>query len=386
MAKEGRPKGTGYVKDRAGRLSCVWKQGGKFHERRVKDKRTGEKMLTRVEDLRDEGLELPAAIARAFKEPEKPKGTATVEEVAAAYLGWLEREARRSPKNLAHERGRAKGLTEDPEIATARVDLLDRAAVARWTERLASGAIGGKPRQPRTLNRFLSLGSRIWRYALRHGYVPDGRPNPFRAIERAREPRLDKDPLTPAEGAALVAAAPEDFRPLLVAALATGCRRGELLGTTWQDIDLSNGVLVIGHAREKAGRGRHVPLTSELRELLTRMRKAAGPVLPAAPVFATADGKPHDARTVRDRVDVLRRLKVQGVPRRKLANLKFKDLRDSAICNLLALGVPTATVARVVGHSNLTTTEKYLGPLVEAQRAAIERYSAIRFGVAETGS
>lgn len=376
----GRPKGTGYVREREGRHSCIWKQDGKFIERRVTNERHGERMLLRVEDLREQGLDLHNAVAKAFGEPERPRGTASMKHMAATYLDWLAREGRRTPRNMAMDRSRAKGVTEDPEMAEARVDLVDRAAVARWTERLA------QKRQPRTINRHLSLASQVWRYAQRHGYVPEAKANPFRLVGRAREPNLDKDPLSPEEAAALVSAAPEDFRPLLVAALATGCRRGELLSLTWADVDLKanggEGVLIIRPEREKAGRGRRVPLTVELRAMLSRTKKAAGPVLPSAPVFLTAEGRPFDAQAVRLRVKALRRATPEGVPLRKVTNFQFKGLRDAAVCNLLALGVPTATVARVVGHGSIKTTEKYLGKLVDAQRAAMKAYSAVRFGTA----
>ena len=64
----------------------------------------------------------------------------------------------------------------------------------------------------------------------------------------------------------------------------------------------------------------------------------------------------------------------------KLLNLKFKDFRDAFICWLLEDDTPTATVARIVGHRHLVTTEKYLSELRLGQRAAIDRAGARRFG------
>jgi site-specific recombinase XerD len=47
---------------------------------------------------------------------------------------------------------------------------------------------------------------------------------------------------------------------------------------------------------------------------------------------------------------------------------------------MLEQGAPTATVARIVGHRTLATTEKYLSELRLGQRAVIDRHGERRFG------
>ena len=236
-------------------------------------------------------------------------------EATIAHLALLERE--RSPANMKQERSRANGIKNDDEMAAMLVDRVDMRAVARWTERL------GMDRSPRTVNRYLSLGSKVWRYARKHGYVPEDRPNPFRLVDRAEEPDLDKDPLTPKQAAVMVKAADEDFRPLFVAALATGCRRGELLTLTWGCVDIRESEIVITPEHEKAGNGRHVPMTKELRVMLRQIKRTRGPVLPSAPVFVTARGRPHTDTTVRRRVAKLREAKIKA----KDARLQNEVLR-----------------------------------------------------------
>jgi len=116
-------------------------------------------------------------------------------------------------------------------------------------------------------------------------------------------------------------------------------------------------------------------MTPEVAELLTRLKATAK----GWPVFVAANGRAHTARTVHNRIG---RLKAAGpkVARHKLLNLKFKDLRDSAICLMLETGAPTATVARIVGHRVLATIERYLSALRLGQRETIERHGQSRFG------
>jgi len=363
-----RRKKTGSLLTVRGRLVCRWKEGGRATWRHVACERDGRRLLVDVADYRAAGMELAEAIRKAAGAdgPAPQMETVTMAQAIARYLDRLEGE--RAPANLKRDRYRARSVTDHP-IAQTRADLVRRRDVARWTDALSEDKGG------RTVNRCLSLASKAWTWAYDHGYIPEDQPNPFRLVTRNREVTLDKDHLSREEGRALVEAAAEDFRPLLIVALATGMRRGELLSLAWADVDLEGAVLVIRAENEKAGGGRRVDMTPEVFELLTRLKATAR----GWPVFLAANGQAHTACTVRNRMTRIRKAEPKIAPH-KLLNLKFKDLRDSAICLMLEQGTPTATVARIAGHRTLATTEKYLSELRLGQREAIDRHGEFRFG------
>jgi integrase len=65
------------------------------------------------------------------------------------------------------------------------------------------------------------------------------------------------------------------LRALLLTALHTGLRKGELLGLRWEQIDFTRGVIALGR-RTKSGKGRDVPLNQELYTVLAPLRSDAG--------------------------------------------------------------------------------------------------------------
>jgi len=157
---------------------------------------------------------------------------------------------------------------------------------------------------------------------------------------------------------------------LLVLALATGMRRGELLALRWNDIDLERGTLVVRHTvsriagyglvegepKTRAGR-RRIVLPVVVVEALRRhqagqeqMRVVAGDSWQEKGiVFADKDGGFLDPDSVVRRYKRL--LKRVGLPR-----LCFHDLRHSAATILLAADVHPKKVQELLGHSSISMT------------------------------
>jgi integrase len=73
--------------------------------------------------------------------------------------------------------------------------------------------------------------------------------------DNVRRRRISED-----EEARLLAAAPPFLRSMIITALDTGMRRGEMLALLWADIDLDRGLIVLRGATTKSGRTRRVPL------------------------------------------------------------------------------------------------------------------------------
>ena len=126
----------------------------------------------------------------------------------------------------------------------------------RFTRRSKDGVKGA------TLNRNLASLSMVFQHAIQRGWIAE---NPVAKIKRSSEPSGGWTWLRPEEAEQLLVACkegPSYLFPLVLTALYTGMRRGELLNLLWRDVDL-----VQAHAeivQSKAGRRRAVPLRHEV--------------------------------------------------------------------------------------------------------------------------
>jgi integrase len=78
--------------------------------------------------------------------------------------------------------------------------------------------------------------------------------------------------LTDAEEGRLLATLPDYLHPLVIVALHTGMRRGELAHLQWQDVDFHTRTLMV--TQSKSGEGRRVPMNGVVVETLQAFRKA----------------------------------------------------------------------------------------------------------------
>jgi len=187
--------------------------------------------------------------------------------------------------------------------------------------------------------------------------------------ETARTRRLQGD-----EEERLLLAA-QGLRPLMIAALETGCRVGELLSLQWQQVRFSpRAELFLPAQKTKAKKDRRLPLSSALRAVLEARRNdpAGEPLPPDAFVFG--DGVGRQRRSVR----TAWRLTCQ---RAKIVGLHFHDLRREAGSRWMDAGVPLATIQRWLGHHNISQTSTYLaaslGGDADEMRAFEERIGRV---------
>jgi integrase/recombinase XerC len=206
-------------------------------------------------------------------------------------------------------------------------------------------------REPGSLHHLLSACRSFFRWLLREGVITQDPALDVRAPKMRRKlPQvLDVD-----EAAALVEI-PVDTpdavqdRAMLELFYSSGLRLAELTGLSWNDIDLSDGMVrVLG----KGSKTRVVPVGSQalhaLRALLAQAQPAAG-----APVFPGRGGKPISPASVR------RRLKgwaqSQGVWKRVYPHL----LRHSFASHLLESSGDLRAVQELLGHADIATTQIY---------------------------
>jgi integrase len=133
---------------------------------------------------------------------------------------------------------------------------------------------------------------------------------------------------------------------IVLLALATGCRRMELLGLRWADVDLARQVLTL--QATKNGERRRVPLTGQAFDLLTTWAKVRR--LESSLVFPRADGRaPVDIRSAF----------AQALRQAAIADFRFHDLRHSCASYLAMHGASLLDIAAILGHKTLAMVQRY---------------------------
>lgn len=144
------------------------------------------------------------------------------------------------------------------------------------------------------------------------------------------------------------------LRPLIVAALETGCRLGELLSLQWHQVRFEpRAELHLPAHKTKAKKDRRVPVSTALLAVLRARRNdpAGEPLPPDAFVFGDEVGRRRRS------IKTAWRLTCQ---RAKIFDLHFHDLRREAGSRWMDAGVPLATIQRWLGHHNISQTSTYL--------------------------
>jgi integrase len=151
----------------------------------------------------------------------------------------------------------------------------------------------------------------------------------------------------------------EQDASLYVVATATGLRLGELGALRWRDVDLKGGILTVSRAMSegeetstKSRRSRIVPLARQAREELELLLLRAHFTGRDDFVFCRPDGGPFDRSAVRTRF-----IRAQEAARIRVR--RFHDLRHT-FGSLAIRRFDLVAVKEMMGHSKLTTTERYL--------------------------
>jgi len=216
-----------------------------------------------------------------------------------------------------------------------------------------------RPRTIASVNRELEVLRSVLNFAKREGWIIR---NPFETgeplISKADEVQRDRI-LTCEEEERLLSVCTgrrSHLRLLLIAALDTGMRRGELFALKWSDVDFENRLISVRATTTKTMRGRIIGLTarlqSELAALWENSAKGADSL-----VFGITD-------TVKTAfAAACREAGVEG--------FRLHDARHTAITRMIQGGMPPMEVMKISGHTQMTTFVRYVNADSNtAQRAA----------------
>lgn len=218
-------------------------------------------------------------------------------------------------------------------------------------------------REKATANRYIQALSPVFTYAANVLEIIDK--NPIRQIKRYREqPRLrflDKAEIDRLLSAAIQYTESPYLYALILLALTTGMRKGEILTLRWTDIQGDKIIL----RNTKNGDMRILNIADKVLETLRELTA----ITPTTTyIFEGKTGKPFFLA-----ISVWKKL----IKKAGLKNFRFHDLRHTAASHLAMNGESTITIAEILGHKTLAMVKRYTHLSNETQRQALAKLAEL---------
>ncbi len=329
----------------------------------------------RQSDAVDARAKAVAAI-REGKEPEETKkiATYTFNDLAEKYSAWIEgRQASSEVKGYIINRLKERlillsGETGNPIyvklgplplrrfntylIEQLQSDLKKKGLSKPKTDKNGK-IIEAGPLQDSSSNRILNTLKHMFTKAVEWEMVEET------ILKKIRKVKLPKEVgrlryLSAKEAQALVSVCDDHLKPIVITALHTGMRKGEILGLKWDNLDLEHGFILLD--KTKNGERREIPINKTLREVFNKL-----------PRRFTGEGEDrqlipyvfHNVRTLNFYGNVKRSFKT-AAKTAGLTDLHFHDLRHTyASLAMMSGKIDIATLSKLLGHKNLKMTMKY---------------------------
>jgi integrase len=213
----------------------------------------------------------------------------------------------------------------------------------------------------KTINNCLTVLRRMLSIARKRGLIAT-----VPEVEWLRPPAPDFDFLDFEESQRVLDAAEGEWRTMILVALRTGLRFGELLALRWQDVDLVAGRIMVRQnwvlgqiGTPKSGHAREIPLGEEVLKALKSHRHLRGPL-----VFCTMAG---EVFTVGEpRYWLARFCRKAG-----LREMGWHTLRHTFASHLAMRGAPLKAIQELLGHATIQMTMRYAHLAPEVARDAV---------------
>lgn len=312
------------------------------------------KTFSRKIDAKAWATQVEASIERGEFLPSREAQRRTVAELIDRFVAHgLRRKTKKDRSRIANQLAWWKA-----QLGAYRVGEVTPSIVRRAIRELAVGnSPSGRQLSEATQNRYLAALSRAFSIAVREwGWLNT---NPIGRVSRNPEPRGRVRFLSDHERTRLLqACATQSDRLyfLVLMALTTGGRQGELTALTWDDIDFDRGRVVFHDT--KNGDRRSAPLVE--------------------PALTLAQDRfsQRESRLVFDRASFPRSQWANAVKEARLENFHFHDLRHTFASWCLMSGASLGELAKLLGHKTLQMVQRYSHLTEEHELALVEKMAA----------
>jgi integrase len=295
------------------------------------------------------------------------KPAPTLKEFAPEFERAVETQCAGKPRTIEFYKSRVRQLC-DSALANQRLDKVDEDAIEKYRQsRARTNSRRGQRLAPGSINRELATLRRLMRLAYEWKVINRVPRIKLLRGERNREFILPYD-----REAAYLAALPSPLTDVATILLDTGLRLGELLSLEWEQVHLDPaqgarlGYLTVLSSKAKNNRTRNVPLSARSLEILRRWKpKRAGLV------FSRTDGSPLQGSLLgQQQARVRQMLKFPS-------DFVLHSLRHTFGTRLGEAGADAFTIMRLMGHSTVTVSQRYVHPSPEGIELAYERMAAL---------
>jgi len=252
----------------------------------------------------------------------------------------------RKPKSVKKQKGQLDWWAK--QLGSFTLADVTPSIISEYRTKLLQGD-NGKPRSGATANRYMAILSHLMTIAVKEWeWLPE---NPCSKISKLPESRGIVRFLSDDERSRLLKSCTDSesphLYPIVVVALSTGARLGEILGLRWQDIDLQAGRITLHET--KNGEKRALPLTHHAHEVITEWSKVRR---------IDSDFLFPNKRDPQKHIDI-RSPWYTALKRAEIEDFRFHDLRHSAASYLAMNGATMAEIAEVLGHKTLQMVKRY---------------------------
>ena len=325
-------KTPGIRKDDQGRFWISAKIGGQKIWKLCGTKSAATSMLTKLRHEAEQKRLFP----ERYHQGAKGKNLLLLSELFDRYRKEDEAHNKTSSRNAAYERKWIETLGAETRVGEITIPVI----TAQQREWLKEGYAAG------TINRWCSRIRRVFTLATRDGLIDT---NPLAGMPKLREPPTKFRVLSREEESRLREVMPHWAWRYVLFALLSGCRKEEQFTMKVSQIDLESNTIQI--PRSKSSQSRTLSMSRRLRTLVEELIEESG----SEWLFPNRSRQNHD-----DARNFTVRWFRKGLAEAGIEDFTWHDLRRTCGSRLAEAGVRARSIQKWLGHSNITTTERYM--------------------------
>lgn len=156
----------------------------------------------------------------------------------------------------------------------------------------------------------------------------------------------------------------DHLKPMVIIALNTGMRQGNLFSLLWGDINLDQETILLRASETKSGKGSYLPMNDAVRNTLENWLKQSSKIAPNNLVFPSPKTGEGFTNVKKAWAGVLKDAEIE--------NFRWHDMRHDFASQLVMKGVDLNTVRELLGHSDLKMTLRYAHLAPTIKRSAVD--------------